>query len=149
MAAKKPRKQEPEKQPKASSEGQEENKKVVKGFDLWFEQERAVLQEENTEESEAGLFQLAIRGWRKLDKQDQKDWNEKAKQMSNTSQDADLKKRKRESESEETFQGDDEGLKGENVGDKRLEDAGSQAKKKRPLSTSVNSKLSAFAFNKD
>ncbi|KAI8478026.1 WD repeat and HMG-box DNA binding-domain containing protein 1, partial [Branchiostoma belcheri] len=69
------------------------------------------------------------------------DWNEKAKQMSNTSQDADLKKRKRESESEETFQGDDEGLKGENVGDKRLEDAGSQAKKKRPLSTSVNSKL--------
>ncbi|XP_035688519.1 WD repeat and HMG-box DNA-binding protein 1-like [Branchiostoma floridae] len=146
MAAKKPRKQEPENQPKTSSEDQEENKKVVKGFDLWFEQERATLQEENSEESDAGLFQLAIRGWRKLDKQEQKDWNEKAKQMSETtSQDADLKKRKRESESEETSQGDDESLKG----DKTLEDSSSQAKKKKPLSTSVNSKLSAFAFNKD
>jgi len=108
--------------------------KKVNGFNLWFEDNKEAITEDNSELSAADLVKFAMRKWKSLGEEEKVEWNKKAKDATSGTEQDD-KKRKRE-------KCDDEN---EDI-TSRL----NQAKKAKEITVNgATSKLAGFAYKKD
>ena len=107
----------------------------VNGFNLWFEESKGALSEENPELSDSDLVKLAMRQWKALEDDEKMDWNKKAK----------------EATGEITEQGDKK-RKGEMFDDENEDTSNTLKLAKKTKEAVVNgatSKLAGFAYKKD
>lgn len=109
--------------------------KKVNGFNLWFEESKGALSEENPELSDSDLVKLAMRQWKALEDDEKMEWNKKAKEATGEITEQGDKKRKRE-----MF--DDENEDTSNT----LKLA---KKTKEAVVNGATSKLAGFAYKKD
>lgn len=111
----------------------------VSGFNLWLEEKKRSLAEEEAEMSNGDLIKVAMKEWKSLDEEEKMEWNSKAKAAS---AEQDEKKRKREKCENEN----------ENVEDNNIS-ASKQAKKLKSMSGvesgSTGSKLAGFVYKKN
>ena len=106
----------------------------VNGFNLWFEENKGTLSEDNSETTDGDLVKVAMRKWKALGEEEKGEWNKKAKEA-NGGIEQDEKKRKRE-------KCDDEN---ENITNRP-----NQAKKAKDIPVSgATSKLTGFVYKKD
>ena len=107
----------------------------VNGFNLWFEERKEALSQENPELSNTDLVKFAMRQWKALEEEEKMEWNKKAKEATNGVTEQGDKKRKRE-------KCDDENENTTNT--LKL------AKKTREaVANGSTSKLAGFAYKKD
>ena len=107
----------------------------VNGFNLWFEESKEALLEENPELSGSDLVKFAMRQWKALEEEEKMEWNKKAKEATGGITAQEDKKRKRE-------KCDDENEDTSNT--IKL------AKKTREaVANGATSKLAGFAYKKD
>ena len=106
----------------------------VNGFNLWFEDNKEALSEDNPELSDADLIKVAMRTWKALGEEEKAEWKKKSKDATSGTEQED-KKRKREI-------CDDENEDPTN----RL----NQAKKAKEATVNgATSKLAGFVYKKD
>ncbi|XP_075868884.1 WD repeat and HMG-box DNA-binding protein 1 [Nelusetta ayraudi] len=119
--------------PPTSPADDTENKRPKTGFQLWLEENRKSITDEQPDMDETDVIKEAMGRFRTLSAEERLSWTERAKGQPGDA--ADLKKRKRAAE------GGGAEEKGQAEGD------GSSAKKKKAVDPS--SKLAAFAFGKN
>ena len=68
----------------------------VNGFNLWFEETKGALSEENPELSASDLVKFAMRQWKALEDEEKIEWNKKANEATGGITEQGDKKRKRE-----------------------------------------------------
>ena len=68
----------------------------VNGFNMWFEESKEALSEENPELSGTDLVKFAMRQWKALEEEEKVEWNKKAKEGTEGITEQGDKKRKRE-----------------------------------------------------
>ena len=106
----------------------------VNGFNLWFEENKGTLSEDNSEMTDADLVKVAMRKWKALGEEEKAEWNKKAKEA-NGGGEQDQKKRKRE-------KCDDE--------NEDITNRLNQVKKVKEIPVSgATSKLAGFVYKKD
>ncbi|XP_007886321.2 WD repeat and HMG-box DNA-binding protein 1 [Callorhinchus milii] len=120
-----------------------EKKKPKTGYQLWLEDNRSAILTDNPDLEEQEIIKEGMNRFRVLTSEERMSWTNRAKKDGgsiNSGEDA--KKRKRSQDPSEDQQENEQETKKENSEE-------SFAKKQKPPQVSTNSKLSAFAFQKD
>ncbi|XP_065539672.1 WD repeat and HMG-box DNA-binding protein 1 isoform X1 [Lathamus discolor] len=120
---------------KITAQENTENRRPKTGFQMWLEENRANILEDNPDLNEAELIKEGMSRFRVLSSEERMVWTEKAK-GGTVNDSAEDKKRKRPTADE------DEVKKSEEQKSEEL----NLSKKTKPLDQSANVKLSAFAF---
>ena len=107
----------------------------VNGFNLWFEENKGALSEENPELSDSDLVKLAMRQWKALEDEEKMEWNKKAKEATGGITEQGDRKRKRE--------------KCDNENEDTSNTLKLAKKTKEAVVNGATSKLAGFAYKKD
>lgn len=107
----------------------------VNGFNLWFEESKDALTDDNPELSGTDLVKFAMRQWKALEEEEKMEWNKKAKEATSEITEQADKKRKRE-------KCDDENEDTSNT-------LNFTKKPKESAANGATSKLAGFVYKKD
>lgn len=107
----------------------------VNGFNLWFEESKEALSDDNPELSGTDLVKFAMRQWKALEDEEKMEWNKKAKEAAAGITEEGDKKRKRE-------KCDDENEDTSNT-------LNLAKKTKESVANGATSKLAGFVYKKD
>ncbi|NWI00948.1 WDHD1 protein, partial [Tichodroma muraria] len=120
---------------KVTAQENTENRRPKTGFQMWLEENRANILTDNPDLSEAEVIKEGMSRFRMLTSEERMVWTEKAR-GGKVNDSAEDKKRKRPTDEEDEVKKSQE---------QESEDTNA-AKKSKPLDSSTNNRLSAFAF---